>query len=158
MSEIAPISGSSLPFEWELVLAVSDIISTSSLRGLARLAYWFLVDSAWEGLADISFLLLVTAKLVAPPEIILAKPCDWVVIFIILVGFTISEEQHIIQNTTARNRYPVLLELDLDLISLSESILSSLLLWNELKFWFSGSLIEVLERWSLSSNRFFLNG
>jgi hypothetical protein len=38
MSEIAPISGSSLPLEWELELAVSEIISTSSLRGLARLA------------------------------------------------------------------------------------------------------------------------
>ena len=47
---------------------------------------------------------------------------------IMLEGVTRSEEQHIIQNTTARKRYPVLeklLEFDLERTSLKESILSS---------------------------------
>ena len=61
--------------------------------------------------------------------------CDWRLT--IFVGFVKNDEQHIMQKTTARNKYPVLeklLELDLDLTSLNESILSSSLSLNDPMF------------------------
>ena len=60
---------------------------------------------------------------------ILEKTCVWLAIFIMFEGVTRTDEQHIIQNTTAKKRYPVLeklLEFDLDLTNLSDSSLSSL--------------------------------
>ena len=50
--------------------------------------------------------------------------------FITLLGDMRSDEQHIMQKTIARNRYPVfekLPEFDLDLTSLKDSSLSSLI-------------------------------
>jgi hypothetical protein len=105
MRDTAPISGSSFTRLWDEVLAVSDVISTSSLSGLAKLACCYFT---WEFPvcdAVISFLLLVTAKLDAPfPLIIFENPEVWEAIFIILEGVTRREEQHIMQKTTARKR------------------------------------------------------
>lgn len=105
MRDTAPISGSSLAKLWDEVLVVSEVISTSSLSGLAKLACCYF---AWEFPAVeavISFLLLVTAKLdPAFPLMILENPEVWEAILIMLEGVTRSEEQHIMQKTTARNR------------------------------------------------------
>lgn len=103
MKETAPISGSSFTKIWDEVLVVSEVISMSSLSGLAKLECYYL---AWEfpaGEAVMSFLLLETAKFVAP-LMILENPCVYEAILIILEGSTRREEQHIMQNTTARNR------------------------------------------------------
>ena len=73
-----------------------------------------------------------------------------------LEGVTMRDEQHIMQKTIAKNRYPVfekLLELDLDLTSLKDSILSSYC--KDCKLWLRGLLTEVLERLSQSSRMFF---
>jgi len=70
----------------------------------------------------------LAASNVAPPFINLEKPYVYVAILITSLGFTSSDEQHIMQKTMARKRYPVfekLLELDLDLTSCSDSSLSS---------------------------------
>jgi hypothetical protein len=71
------------------------------------------------------------------------------------VGVTSKDEQHIMQNTTAKNRYPLfekLLELERDLTKRRDSSLSSDEL--RLKFYLRGLLIEVVEKLSTSSRMF----
>ncbi len=70
-------------------------------------------------------------------------------------GVTRTDEQHIMQKTTAKKRYPVLeklLEFDLDLTNLSDSSLSSLAA--ERRFNWLGLLIEVVDIVSTSSKMF----
>ena len=103
--------------------------------------------------ADISFLPVGISKL--PPLMIFEKTSVYPAILMKFEGVTRIEEQHIMQNTTARKRYPEfekLLEFDLDLTSLKESSWLSLVPAFRLKG--RGLLMEVLERLSPSSRIF----